>query len=213
VGFTGDDFLQVLRQFWQDGYDQVRDIARPDLRIMIGDAFVGVNSWRNFLTSPTAQGVLMSFHQYQIFGYDQLARSFDAHISSACALIPSVVSFATSDLWTIMSEWSNSPTDCAKWLNGRGIGARWDGTWPGSAGRSFGSCVGWTGDYTTFSSSYRTFLRQYWEAQIEVGERVQGWVYWAWKTEIADEWSYVKGLEGGWISQDPSRRMYPNICG
>jgi glucan 1,3-beta-glucosidase len=43
AGFMGDDFIQVLRQFWQDGYDQVRAIARPDLRIMIGDAFIGVN--------------------------------------------------------------------------------------------------------------------------------------------------------------------------
>jgi glucan 1,3-beta-glucosidase len=33
------------------------------------------------------------------------------------------------------------------------------------------------------------------------------------QAEIADEWSYVKGLEGGWIPQDPTRRLYPDICG
>jgi len=118
AGFMGDDFLQVLRQFWLDGYDQVRGIARPDLQIMIGDAFVGVDVRSSFphtcLSSLTRRVhaeleklldlsdgarrphefcasacwiyVLSTFltecqHQYQIFGFDQLARSFDAHIS------------------------------------------------------------------------------------------------------------------------------------
>ena len=99
----------------------------------------------------------------------------------ACGLIPSVVSFASSDLWSIMGtrtlflfphilaltftsstigEWSNSPTDCAQWLNGRGVGARWDGTWPGSEGQGLGSCSNWTGNYTGFPSNYTAFLRQ-----------------------------------------------------
>jgi len=34
-----------------------------------------------------------------------------------------------------------------------------------------------------------------------------------WKAEEADEWSYQKGLEGGWIPKDPSERLYPKICG
>ena len=32
------------------------------------------------------------------------------------------------------------------------------------------------------------------------------------QAEVADDWSYEKGLEGGWIPQNPSNRMYPNIC-
>jgi hypothetical protein len=61
----------------------------------------------------------------------------------------------------------------------------------------------------------------------------QGWIFWAWKviiifalsllgifltpftaqTETVDEWSYKKGLAGGWIPQDPTERKFPNICG
>jgi glucan 1,3-beta-glucosidase len=76
-------------------------------------------------------------------------------------------------------------------------------------------------------------LNRYWEAQIEIGESIQGWIFWTWKVralpcllddikcttiltraqaENADEWSYLKGLEGGWIPQDPTNRLYPNIC-
>ena len=32
------------------------------------------------------------------------------------------------------------------------------------------------------------------------------------QAESADEWSYQKGLEGGWIPQDPSQRLYPGLC-
>ena len=68
-------------------------------------------------------------------------------------------SFAQSNIFTIIGEWSNAITDCAKWLNGRGIGARWDGTWqPGQ--QTFGSCNGFSGNMSTFSASYKTFLRQ-----------------------------------------------------
>ena len=33
------------------------------------------------------------------------------------------------------------------------------------------------------------------------------------QNENADDWSYQVGLEGGWIPQDPTDRIYPGICG
>jgi glucan 1,3-beta-glucosidase len=42
AGFLGNDYLQVLRQFWQNGYDELRAVAGENLKIVIGDAFVGV---------------------------------------------------------------------------------------------------------------------------------------------------------------------------
>ena len=47
AGFMGDDFVRVLREFWQDGYDEVRAIADPALRVMIGDGFIGVDVRRD----------------------------------------------------------------------------------------------------------------------------------------------------------------------
>lgn len=64
----------------------------------------------------------------------------------------------------------------AKYLNGRGIGARYDGTYPGST--RVGSCTGLTGQTSSFSASYKTFLRQFWEAQADVFETGQGWIQW-----------------------------------
>lgn len=66
--------------------------------------------------------------------------------------------------------------DCAKYLNGRGVGARYDGTFSGST--RVGSCTGLTGATSTFSAAYKTFLRQMFEAQtITFEKNARGWIY------------------------------------
>jgi aryl-phospho-beta-D-glucosidase BglC (GH1 family) len=130
------------------------------------------------------------------------------HISTACGKASSLSTF---DLWLIVGEWTPAANDCAKYLNGRGVGSRYDGSYPGST--RVGSCNGLTGRASTFSSSYKTFLRQYWEAQTITYEKAQGWIQWTWKAENADEWTYQAGLANGWIPQNPTNRQYPTICG
>ncbi|KAG5638777.1 hypothetical protein H0H81_010198 [Sphagnurus paluster] len=81
AGFRGDNWAQVIRQFWLDGYDAVRQAAGNDTKVMIGDAFLGVQNWNGFLNYPRGQGVIMDFHEYQIFSDGELNRSFDDHVS------------------------------------------------------------------------------------------------------------------------------------
>ncbi|KAF5391674.1 hypothetical protein D9757_002359 [Collybiopsis confluens] len=178
AGFTSTQWADVTRSFFSDGYTAVRAAVGGGLKIMIGDAFLGVDGWEGFLTYP-AQGVIMDNHEYQIFSIPELQRSFSGHLAFTCTTRSTISSFASSNIWTIIGEWSNSPTDCAMWLNGRGAGSRWDNSYNG--GPANGSCNGLTGDSSTFSDDYKTFLRQYWEAQVEIGESAQGWIFWAWK--------------------------------
>ena len=79
---------------------------------------------------------------------------------AACAMIPDLVNYNQHDLWTVLGEWSTATTDCAQWLNGRGVGARWDGTWLSNNNQVFGSCTGLTGNMSTFSEDFKTFLRK-----------------------------------------------------
>jgi glucan 1,3-beta-glucosidase len=66
---------------------------------------------------------------------------------------------------TIVGEWAPAMTDCAKYLNGRGVGARYDGSI--KQGSPFhGSCNGQTGPGEAFTQDYKDFLRQTWEAQV-----------------------------------------------
>ncbi|KAH8994868.1 glycoside hydrolase [Lactarius akahatsu] len=194
AGFLGSAWDSAVRQYWQSGYAVVRQAADDNVVVVIGDAFEGVE------------------HEYQIFSTLELSRSEDEHIQFACQdTLPTLAGFAPNNMWTVTGEWSTATTDCATWLNGRGVGARWDGSIGGGT-TALGSCEGLTGDWTTFSNDYIAYLRKYWEVQVEVGEAVQGWIYWTWKTESADEWSYQKGLEGGWIPKDPTQRLYPGLC-
>ena len=137
-----------------------------------------------------------------------MRRTDQQHIDVACSYGSDLANF---HLWTIVGEWTPAPTDCAKYLNGRGRGARYDSSFPGSS--FVGSCSGKTGPRSTYSSTYKTFLRKYWEAQTITYEKGAGWIQWTWKAENADDWSYQAGLAGGWIPQDPTNLKYPTICG
>lgn len=61
AGFTSSQWAATIRQFWQDAYSAVRSVSNPQMKIMIGDAFLGVQSWEDFLTYPSAQGVMMDY--------------------------------------------------------------------------------------------------------------------------------------------------------
>jgi len=43
AGFRGDNWAAAVRSFWIDAYAAVREAAGNDVKIMIGDAFLGVN--------------------------------------------------------------------------------------------------------------------------------------------------------------------------
>jgi glucan 1,3-beta-glucosidase len=87
-----------------------------------------------------------------------------------------------SGKWVIAGEWAAAMTDCARYLNGYGKGARYDGSFGGAAavescaGRSSGSVAQLPGDQ---KSNMRTFI----EAQLQSYGDAAGWVFWTWKTE------------------------------
>jgi len=196
--------------------------------LQLHDAFQPLSYWNGFETPPNWQGVAMDTHIYQVFSdsvrllacrpsesrdeslcfLQQVAMTWQEHISAACNTQSTLSGF---DLWLMVGEWSPAATDCATYLNGRGVGSRYDGSYPGST--YVGSCTGLTGSASTFSSSYMTFLRQFWEAQVISYEKADGWLMWTWKAENADDWSYQAGLQNGWIPWSPTDLLYPDICG
>jgi glucan 1,3-beta-glucosidase len=162
------------------------------------------------------------------------------HIQSACGNAAALSDFNNNQMPTIVGEWTAAMTDCAKYLNGRGNGARYDGSI--APGAPFhGSCIGQTGPGSTFTQDYKDFLRRTWEAQVSLNTKwlesvdsrdavrcksldvdlgkvitfekaASGWIAWTWKTESADDWSYSAGLQYGWIPSDPTALKYATIC-
>ncbi|TFK56626.1 glycoside hydrolase family 5 protein [Heliocybe sulcata] len=212
AGYRGSDVLSVVRQYWHDSYGNIRypygSGRESNTVVLLHDAFQTASYWNGFMTAPDYQGVAMDTHIYTIFSDEEEAMTWPEHISTVCGKADDLSSF---DLWMITGEWTPADTDCAKYLNGRGVGARYDGSYSGSP--YVGSCNGKTGHASSFSSDFKRFLRQFWEAQVITYEKGAGWIMWTWKAEDADEWSYQAGLANGWIPRDPTDHQYPNICG
>ncbi|QRW25424.1 Cellulase (glycosyl hydrolase family 5 protein) [Rhizoctonia solani] len=204
------EVLSVMRDYYQRSYWIIRPISNH-LLVALHDGFQPLSIWSTRTNVPSPENTIMDTHIYQIFNDAQVTMSWDAKLKATCDQGNTLASYTAREdgFRTYVGEWTTSYTDCAKWLNGRGVGARLDGT---RAGSSFlRTCEDITGTMDKFSESYKTWLRRYWDAQTIAFERGNGWVYWTWKTEIADEWSYSKGLEGGWIPQDPTNHIY-NAC-
>ena len=84
--------------------------------------------------------------------------------------------YSGADKWTIVGEWSAAMTDCAAALNGYGIGARYEGNYPGSS--YVGSCAN-INFMETWSQAMKDDTRGYIEAQMEAFEQhTQGWIFW-----------------------------------
>lgn len=72
-------------------------------------------------------------------------------------------------------------TDCAKWLNGRGIGARYDGTYEkdGEGSYYIGSCDGKSeGTVDSLSQEDKQNLKTFLGAQMAAYEKANGWIFW-----------------------------------
>ncbi|KAI9637448.1 putative cellulase [Dioszegia hungarica] len=215
--FQNDQLLQTTRQYWYDAYGAARypwvpegSASKSGLALVISDGFQPLNTFNGFMTEPNFESVFIDTHNYQVFNDDYQTWDQNRHIRGIC---DRAKTYAQSPLWLMVGEWSLASTDCAFWLNGRGIGARYDGTYPYSP--RVGSCQGKSGKGGDFSQDYKNFLRRFWDVQTQSYEaNGQGWVFWTWKTEEAAEWSYQTGLINGWIPYNPNEHLtsYQQVC-
>ncbi|PWN47653.1 glycoside hydrolase [Violaceomyces palustris] len=203
AGFNGNALLEYTKQFYRDGYGAVRQ-SFGNVAVAIHDAFQDLSYWNGFMPPPQYQQVLLDTHIYSVFSPGENAMSKDQRLNFFCSKASSISS-SQNNLWTIVGEWTTAPTDCAKYLNGRGVGARYDGSFGGDS-YYIGSCSAKTGNGNNFSQTYKNYLRDMFETQISVYERGSGWIMWTWKTEQAADWDYKRGLAGGWITYNLNSR-------
>ncbi|KAJ4292662.1 glucan exo-1,3-beta-glucosidase [Kalmusia sp. IMI 367209] len=197
----------VVRQFYRDGYGQVRDTS--DTTVVLHDGFKPTSSWNTFLTPSdnNAQMVVMDHHEYQVFDFGLIAMNPLQHVQQVCA---AGAGYTGSDKWSIVGEWTGAMTDCAKYLNGFGIGARYDGTYPGST--AVGAC-GWQNNVGQWSQEYKDDTRRYIEAQMVAFEsRTNGWIWWNFKTESAHEWDAFALIDAGVFPQPLGNRKFETLC-
>lgn len=193
-----------LKKFYYDGWGTVRD-SNPYTVVTIHDAFEDIQSfWNGFMNAGSGvNNVMLDTHQYQIFDQGQVSQSPSQHVQAACGLANRL---RGTDKWTIVGEWTGAQTDCAKWLNGLGKGARYDGTFPGSS--YVGSCDGkYSGTVAGLSANDRKNIRSFTEAQLDAYSAHTGWIWWTWRTEGAPEWDMQALIAGGLFPQPLSDRQ------
>ncbi|KAK6583422.1 hypothetical protein PZA11_004498 [Diplocarpon coronariae] len=205
----GNDMSQV-KQFYYDGWGTIRD-SNPDTAVVIHDAFLDPQSyWNGFMNQASGVNhVILDTHIYQIFSPGEVARKPCEHVQVACAAGPRV---KNTDKWTVVGEWTGAQTDCAKWLNGLGKGARYDGTLAGNTGYH-GSCqTKYEGTVDGLLAVDKVNMEYYVEAQLDAYEQHAGWIFWAWKTESAPEWDFRNLTRAGIIPQPLTSRKHPGQC-
>ena len=152
--------------------------------------------------------MIIDHHEYQGFTDELVALQNWQHRQLVCNNAPSYSSGA--DKWVVVGEWTAAETDCAPALNGYLIGARYDGTYPGST--YVGSCDG-KSNIADWDDGLRGDVRGYIEAQLETFKsHTRGWVFWNFKTEVADEWDAFALLDAGLFPQPLTDRRYSAIC-
>lgn len=163
--------LDGTKQYEQDGYTQQREISDSRV-VIIQDGFEAPSSYNGWLTPSdnNSQWVSIDHHEYQVFTDQLVAMLPWQHRQYVCN---NAYSYSGADKWTFVGEWSAAMTDCAVGLNGYLIGARYDGTYPGST--YVGSCAN-INHIETWDQDFRNNTRGYIEAQMEVFEHyTQGW--------------------------------------
>lgn len=197
--------MNKLKDFINQAYSNLRDTGSVQA-LVVQDAFQSNTYWNDELQTPNAWNVVIDHHHYQVFSPSQLQTSNKDRIQNACMW---GWSLKEESHWNVAGEWSAALTDCARWLNGVGRGARWSGDYDNSP--YIGSCDPYT-EVANWPSSYRTDVRKYIEAQLDAFEVAGGWFFWNWKCEDAIEWDFKRLTAAGVFPSPVTERNYPNQC-
>ncbi|KIW09515.1 uncharacterized protein PV09_00391 [Verruconis gallopava] len=197
--------LDTIKSFYNNGWGNLKDSG-----VAIGehDAYQSpLSTWNSF--GQGEYNIILDTHHYEVFTNEFLALSPSEHIGSVCAFGNQMT--AVTGKWTISGEWCGAMTDCARYLNGYGKGARYDGSFGGSG--AIGSCAGLTsGSVAQLPDDQKSNMRTFIDAQIQAYESAAGWIFWCWKTEQgAPGWDLSDLIKNGLFPQPIDSRSSP--CG
>jgi glucan 1,3-beta-glucosidase len=121
------------------------------------DGFLGLSQWADWL--PNADRIALDQHPYICFG-GQSDSPMSTYAQTPCNDWAAGVntSMATSGM-TTAGEFSNAVTDCGLWVNGVGLGTRYEGTYTGSW-PVIGNCSAWT-DWQSWDATMKAGIMQF----------------------------------------------------
>ncbi|KAG9285245.1 hypothetical protein G9A89_002141 [Geosiphon pyriformis] len=203
IGYQGLGYNDV-KQFYLDSYKLIRNITGNDKEftpwLVFHDGFAGLDAWSGSMKGSNR--VALDIHTYIIFDPNLFTLPQSNLLVFPCAVWGESLTKSTTNFGlSITGEWTVSTDDCAKYLNGVGGSAGYEGRCENC------TCTG-AGDYKNYSSEKKEFMLQFAQAQIDAFEHGGGWFYWTWKTEnhVNPTWDYQLGVQEGWIPKDLQNR-------
>ncbi|CAG8671851.1 13053_t:CDS:2, partial [Ambispora leptoticha] len=187
----GGNNISITQEFYKEAYEIVRRY-HPNALVVMHDSFLPLSFWKGFMQEPPYKGVVLDTHVYLVFNRTILALSEQDKLNYVRNMKAEIAAFNS---WIMVGEWSLATTDCAKWLNGFKIGARWDGTFDNNPPIFPNSTCKNDSDYLSWPPEYKKFLLEYAKTQMDAYETGIGWFFWNFKTEIAPQWNYLLGVE------------------
>ncbi|KAL4892177.1 putative glucan 1,3-beta-glucosidase A [Aspergillus ambiguus] len=195
-----------LKSYYGKAYEIIKDLG-SDVDLVLSDAFINPAPWNGFISD--SGDIVMDSHHYEVFDINLLRMSVDDHVKTACDYGRQQLVPATKPV--VVGEWAGAMTDCARYLNGRGEGARYDGT---MGGEKVGDCGAFSaGSVSRVSAADQENIRRFIEAQLDAYEMKSGWLFWNWKTEQgAPGWDMKDLLANGVFPSPLDDRKYPGQC-
>ncbi|KAF8329749.1 glycoside hydrolase superfamily [Cantharellus anzutake] len=208
--------IDVLGSFYLQAYYMIRNITGVGTGkgpfITIHDGFLPINGWYGFLSG--ADRIMLDTHPYLCFqALDPSPPSQQA--GRPCGAWAGRINQTMQNFGMVNAgEWSLGYTDCGLFLNGVGLGTRYEGNLSTFPSTRIGSCAPVL-DWENYNQSTKSGLMAFGLAQMDV---LQNWFFWTWKIGNSSvsgrvespHWSYRLGWENGWLPKDP--RSASGVC-
>lgn len=203
--------MEKLIDFYFDAYAIIREKGM-DTELFFHDGFLPIGSWNWFMNnSAIYPNITLDHHLYEIFSTNQVSLGIEEHVNN---VIGQGEAMAKIPQKSIVGEFSGAITDCTKYINGVGLGARYNGTFPSS--EYLGSCEGHD-DIHSWSPEKKRDTMRFLKVQFDTfSQKSKGWIFWCYKTENTIEWDLKRLNEYGMLPVDfagpsysPSRRNSP----
>ncbi|CAO3576694.1 unnamed protein product [Absidia cylindrospora] len=178
------------------------------------EGFLGLSAWDGFFNNEQHKRVILETHTYLIFDQGLVSMPRDEQAEFPCTGWMNDLSKASEHAGpTMVGEFSVATNDCGKYLNGVGLGTRYEGTLWVDGKKEPAVCedcsCGDSEQWKTFDDDYKEFLLSFVSRQMFAFESSTfGWFFWTYKTEnhINPHWDYLLGYEQNWMPKDASQR-------
>lgn len=175
---------EFLKNYTTQAYHRIRKYCPPEnVAVVFHDGFRSFREYRDFLTTPDFQNVILDIHRYQCFGRTEIDEDIYGHVRET-------VMDWKSEADDIINELS-LPVYLGEWS--LGLDLKVVSLW---AEGPFNHALQ---DMDDFQNNIAN--RAYAAAQIITFEKYLGWFFWSYKTETTPSWCFCECVKRGWFPE------------